>query len=32
MIARGTPEERGLVRLRAFADGYSTWVMRYQIP
>lgn len=32
MIARGTPEERGLVRLRAFADGYSTWVTRYQIP
>lgn len=30
MIARDTPEARGLVRLRAFADGYSTWVKRYQ--
>ena len=30
MITRETPEERGLIRLRAFADGYSTWVKRYQ--
>lgn len=31
MIGRGTPEEKGLVRLRAFAKGYSTWVNRYQV-
>ena len=31
MITRGAPEERGLIRLRAFANGYSTWVTRYQI-
>ena len=31
MINRDAPEERGLVRLRAFADGYSTWVTRYQV-
>ena len=31
MIAKSTPEERGLMRLRAFADGYSTWVNRYRI-
>ena len=31
MIARETPEERGLIRLRAFAKGYSTWVTRYQV-
>ena len=31
MIARETPEERGLIRLRAFANGYSTWVGRYRI-
>lgn len=30
MIVRNAPEERGLMRLRAFADGYSTWVKRYQ--
>jgi len=28
---RGAPEGRGLVRLRAFADGYQTWLSRYQI-
>ena len=31
MIARNAPEERGLIRLRAFANGYSTWVTRYQL-
>ena len=31
MITREAPEERGLIRLRAFADGYSTWVNRYRI-
>ena len=31
MIAKSTPEERGLMRLRAFADGYGTWVNRYRI-
>ena len=31
MIPRESPEERGLIRLRAFADGYSTWVTRYQV-
>ena len=31
MIVRGAPEERGLIRLRAFAKGYSTWVTRYQV-
>ena len=31
MINRDAPEERGLVRLRAFADGYSTWITRYQV-
>ena len=31
MIARESAEERGLIRLRAFADGYSTWVRRYQL-
>ena len=31
MIPQNTPEQRGLVRLRAFADGYSTWVTRYQL-
>ena len=31
MIVRSSPEERGLMRLRAFADGYSTWVKRYQL-
>ena len=31
MIAQESPEERGLIRLRAFADGYRTWVSRYQL-
>ena len=31
MIVREEPEGRGLIRLRAFADGYSTWVNRYQV-
>ena len=31
MIVREAPEGRGLIRLRAFADGYSTWVNRYQV-
>ena len=31
MIASEAPEGRGLIRLRAFADGYSTWVGRYRI-
>ena len=31
MIVREAPEGRGLVRLRAFADGYQTWLSRYQI-
>ncbi len=31
MIVQNAPEERGLMRLRAYADGYSTWVKRYQL-
>ena len=31
MIVRDAPEERGLIRLRAFAEGYTMWVTRYQI-
>ena len=31
MIVREAPEGRGLIRLRAYADGYSTWVNRYQV-
>ena len=31
MIKRDAPEERGLIRLRAFSEGYSTWVTRYQV-
>ena len=31
MIRNDAPEGRGLVRLRAFADGYKTWLSRYQI-
>ena len=30
MIKSEAPEGRGLVRLRAFADGYKTWLSRYQ--
>ena len=30
-IAETSPEHKGLVRLRAFAKGYSTWVNRYRI-
>ncbi len=31
MIKGDAPEYKGLVRLRAFAKGYSTWVNRYSI-
>ena len=31
MIRGDAPEYKGLVRLRAFAKGYSTWVNRYSI-
>lgn len=31
MIHGDAPEYKGLVRLRAFAKGYSTWVNRYSI-
>ena len=31
MIRGDEPEYKGLVRLRAFAKGYSTWVNRYSI-
>ena len=31
MIHGDSPEYKGLVRLRAFAKGYSTWVNRYSI-
>ena len=31
MIMRDGPEGRGLVRLRAFADGYQMWLSRYQL-
>jgi len=30
-IDEKSPEYKGLVRLRAFAEGYSTWVNRYSI-
>ena len=32
MIESDTPSYKGLVKLRAFAKGYSTWVHRYQLP
>ena len=31
MIKNDEPDYKGLVRLRAFAKGYSTWVKRYSI-
>ena len=31
MIRSESSEGRGLIRLRAFADGYATWVNRYQL-
>lgn len=31
VIDEKSPEYKGLVRLRAFADGYSSWVNRYSI-
>lgn len=31
MIRNDEPDYKGLVRLRAFAKGYSTWVKRYSI-
>lgn len=31
MIPPDAPEGRGLVRLRAYADGYKTWLARYQL-
>jgi hypothetical protein len=31
MIKKADPDYKGLVRLRAFAKGYSTWVKRYAI-
>ena len=31
MIHSESPEGRGLIRLRAFANGYVTWVKRYQL-
>ena len=31
MIPPDAPEGRGLVRLRAYANGYKTWLARYQL-